>query len=106
MTTETALARTQEAPRFEPAVDVYENAESLLMLVDLPGVAKEALSVEVKDGALALQAERGAEARYARSFRLPDTVDQAKISVTLQAGVARIELPKHERAKPQRIPVN
>lgn len=89
----------------EPAVDVLENNESLLLVVDLPGVPKDALDVQLHGNALSLKAARSGTA-YERTFRLPDTIDQAKIHVALANGVARIELPKQERAKPQRIPVN
>lgn len=89
----------------EPSADVLEGSESLLLVVDLPGVAKEQLDVRIEGDSLALSAQRGG-IRYERSWRLPDVVDQAKIRVALARGVARIELPKQERAKPQRIPVN
>lgn len=95
----------EEIPTTEPSVDVLESNEALLLLVDLPGVGKDQLDVQVEGNALALRASRTG-VRYERSFRLPDTVDQAKIRVALEHGVARIELPKQERAKPQRIPVN
>lgn len=98
--------QTATPPKFEPAVDVLENDGGLLLLADLPGVERADLHVEVKDGALRFEAKRGAEAVYVRSFRLPNTVDLEKITVTLADGVARFELPKHERAKPHRIPVN
>lgn len=96
---------TTQSRVLEPPVDVLESNESLLLLVDLPGVGKEQLDVQVQGNALAIQASRTGF-RYERSFRLPDTVDQAKIHVALENGVARIELPKQERARPQRIPVN
>lgn len=103
---ESTLQTNQATARvIEPSVDVLEGSESLLLLVDLPGIGKEQLDVRIQGNALSLAAERGA-LRYERSFRLPDVVDQSKIQVALSRGVARIELPKQERAKPQRIPVN
>ncbi len=96
---------TTPARALEPAVDVFESPESMLLLVDLPGVAKAALEVQVHGQALSIKASKTGVA-YERSFRLPDSVDQAKIHVALANGVARIELPKQERARPQRIPVN
>lgn len=100
-----ALAKPETSRTLEPAVDVLENADTLLLLVDLPGVAKDALDVQVHGRALSIKAAKTGIA-YERSFRLPDSIDQAKIHVSLAQGVARIELPKQESAKPQRIPVN
>lgn len=89
----------------EPPVDVYEGNDSLLLLVDVPGVDKDQLDVQVQGNSLSIRAARR-DVSYERSFRLPDTVDHGKIRVALSQGVARIELPKQEHAKPQRIPVN
>lgn len=100
------MSQVETTRKFEPAVDVFEGDQGILLFADLPGVAREDLHVEVKDGSLHFSAKRSEDALYERSFRLPNTIDVDKISVSLQAGVARFELPKHERARPHRIPVN
>ena len=103
-----------------PPVDVFENADELLVVVDLPGVDKDGLVVRVDKGTLTLEAkaaERRAPAAYTklggepraemfeRVFTLPDTVDVERIVAELKDGVATLRLPKSEKAKPRRIPI-
>jgi HSP20 family molecular chaperone IbpA len=102
-----------------PAVDVFENADELLVVVDLPGVDKDGLTVRVEKQTLLLEgkvaarpsaqyaklgSERFAEV-YERSFAIPEAIDVDRISAELKDGVATLRLPKSERAKPRRIPV-
>jgi HSP20 family molecular chaperone IbpA len=102
-----------------PAVDVFENADELLLLVDLPGVDKDGLTLRVEKQTLSLEAkvkpcgsERyemlGTERLagvYERTFALPETIDVQRISAELKDGVATLHLPKSEKAKPRRIPI-
>jgi HSP20 family molecular chaperone IbpA len=102
-----------------PAVDVFESADELLLIVDLPGVAKEGLRVHVEKGTLTLEgrvttgaapertslgSERTADV-YERAFALPETIDVERIVAELADGVATLHLPKSDKAKPRRIPV-
>lgn len=116
MTRGAEVAPKQE-PRIKPPVDIYENAEGLTILADLPGVSKESLNVEVQEGMLTLQAtpsQNGQGKRvyqefelvsYFRQFPLPKNVNPAGITAELRNGVLTIRLPKAEEAKPKRIEV-
>jgi HSP20 family molecular chaperone IbpA len=94
-----------------PAVDVYENADELLMLADMPGASADTVKIRLENSLLTLQAQRevndGSEAafQYYRAFQVPDSVDPEGISAELKQGVLNVHLKKHERAKPRVIQI-
>ncbi|MGK4007492.1 Hsp20/alpha crystallin family protein [Sorangium sp. So ce1036] len=112
---ESAPEKIQQRPAVPPAVDIYENAEELLVVADLPGVTQEHLAVRLEKGELtfegrrteAAEREQGADnlPDYRRSFVVPQGIDADKISAELQAGVLRIHLPKSASLKPRQIPI-
>jgi HSP20 family molecular chaperone IbpA len=113
LTTETVKQR----PTVLPRVDVYENANELLLLADVPGATKESISIHFDRGELTIEATRSddspsqaliAEYRpsdYVRTFRIPEGIDASKIDAHLTAGVLRLRLPKSEAMRPRRIEV-
>jgi HSP20 family protein len=124
---EDALARSrgrEEGLRtgmWTPAVDIYENSDFVVVKAELPGVEKNLISVEVKDGILSLRGERKFEKEvkeesyhriersygsFLRSFSLPVSVDQDKVTARFQDGVLEVKLPKKEKAKPKQIQVD
>jgi HSP20 family molecular chaperone IbpA len=100
-----------------PPVDIYETQDGLVVLADLPGVAKEALDVRVDNHVLTIRghARHGVpgEAVYReyelinffRQFELSDKVDQSQITADLKCGVLTLHLPKAQEAKPRQIEV-
>jgi HSP20 family protein len=124
---EDALARNRgreeglRSGMWTPAVDIYENTDSVVVKAELPGVEKDQISVEVKDGILSLRGERKFEKEvkeesyhrieraygsFQRSFSLPVSVDQEKVTAKFKDGVLEVKLPKKEQAKPKQIKVN
>jgi HSP20 family protein len=104
-------------PGVAPPVDVYENADEILLVADLPGVLSESLKLDLDNGELLLEAVRTGtgdgrmmEAEYGdctfqRRFALPAGIDSAKVSADLKNGVLELHLPKAEALKPRRIEV-
>lgn len=94
-----------------PAVDVYENADELLMRADMPGASADTVKIRIENSLLTLQAERAARhasdvaLQYYRAFQMPDSVDPEGISAELKQGVLHVQLKKHERAKPRMIQI-
>jgi HSP20 family protein len=103
-----------------PPVDIYETDDALVFQADLPGVAKDEVSIEVHNNTLSLRGERkrGAEGQadryhrveraygpFQRSFVLPTMVDQEKVQATYHDGILELRLPKPESAKPRRIAI-
>lgn len=114
--TMTESTRNQER-YVAPPVDIYETQDGLVVLADLPGVAKEALNVRVDNNVLTIRghARHGVpgEAVYReyelinffRQFELSDKVDQSQITADLKCGVLTLHLPKAQEAKPRQIEV-
>lgn len=101
-----------------PPVDIYETANDVILVADIPGVAKENLQLDIdKDeltikGTFAEQEAAGeklidecAYGEYSRTFILGDTINREKISARLEDGVLTLTLPKHEKVKPRKIAV-
>jgi HSP20 family protein len=107
----------KERPALTPRVDVYENDREYLLVADLPGVAKDQLSINLDNDELVLDARREDEdvgalvagefraLDYRRKFSLPQGVDRGKIDAELSGGVLRLHLPKAEALRPRRIEV-
>ncbi len=102
-----------------PAVDVFEDARGITLLVDMPGVSKEHLELKVDGEALLIEClarprtPEGLEAiyaevrvpRYRRSFTLSRELDTTRIEANLKDGVLALRIPKQAHAQPRRIDV-
>lgn len=103
---------------YTPRIDIYENAEEVVLLCDMPGVRPQDLDIRFEKGELTLYGKvqpRQAPAEYMaeeygvgdfyRSFSISSDVDAAKIAAESRDGVLTVHLPKQERLKPKRIAV-
>jgi len=103
-----------------PRADVLEGEKEFIVVMDLPGVARDDLEINLEDQALTVKAaktnavpegfelrrhERADEVRFGRTFNLGTAVDNEHISAKLDAGVLRITLPKSEKSLPRRIAI-
>ena len=98
--------------RAAPPVDVYENADEIVMLVDVPGVDEAGLGLRLEAGQLDLEARQATYEHdgfqpvvFARSFTLPRSIDSDGVSAKLAQGVLIVRLRKSEAAKPRRIEI-
>src|SRR4051812_38854656 len=90
----TTSTRARQLPL---AVDIYEGADELLLLADLPGVEPEGLSVSFEAPELRIEGRRGSgdtASVYSRTFRVSEQLDPAGISAELNAGVLKLRLAK------------
>lgn len=116
-----ASDQAYDAVSFQPAVDVIEDGDDLVLRAELPGVAKEDVDVNVENSTLFLRGEKRpdpkrtpdayrrtecAYGKFARHFQLPRTVDTRKIEAHFKDGVLEVRLPKAEGALPKKIQVN
>ncbi|MEW6518282.1 MAG: Hsp20/alpha crystallin family protein [Thermodesulfobacteriota bacterium] len=114
---ETTPERSRRIPAVAPVVDIYENTDEILLYADMPGVAKDAISVNVDNGKLTISGVRTVTAtgaanwaefgdvEYTRVFSVPQAIDVGKVNAELRDGVLKLHLPKSEAAKPRQIEI-
>ena len=108
------------AAAWTPSCDVFEDKESLRIVVELPGVHPEEVKISLENQVLTIQGEKKqvAEAkserwhryersygRFERMFTLPGSVDPDRIDAKVEHGLLTVTLPKAERARPREIAV-
>ncbi|MEZ6243837.1 MAG: Hsp20/alpha crystallin family protein [Phycisphaerales bacterium] len=111
------------APVFEEgilAVDVSEDAESVIVRASLPGVKKDDVNVEVHDGVVTISAHKTEEheetqekfyrkerreGSVSRRIALPVAVLEDKASAELKDGELTLRLPKTKQGGPRKVSV-
>jgi HSP20 family protein len=110
---------TIPARGFVPAADIYEADNELRVILEMPGVEKKNIEINVEDGILCVEGRidltkyQGLQplyteyniGHYSRSFRLSSKIDQNKIAAEMKDGILSLKLPKVEEAKPRPIQV-
>ena len=117
---ELSAEKTVPGRFYVPMTDAYETAEALTLVMEMPGVDREKLSIALENDILKVEGlidfakYHGMEpvyteyniGHYARSFSLSDKVDQEAISAKLDDGVLTLTLPKSASARPRRIAIS
>lgn len=98
----------------EPRVDVAETDKDYEITAELPGLDEKDVEVTLSDGVLTIRGEKKTEAEekkkdyyrversygsFQRSFALPESVDEEKISAAFEKGVLKLTLPKSAEAQ-------
>mgnify|MGYP001774443695 CR=1 FL=1 len=101
-------------------VDIYEDAENIVLKAELPGLNKEDISVSLTEDTVTISGKKTEEKKiekenylrkeiktgsFSRSFTLPCAVDREKVKATYKNGVLEIVLPKVEKEKAKEIKV-
>ena len=96
-----------------PSVDINESNDAFMITADLPGIKKSDIEVKVEENLLILNAERKIDktndnkkyhfserrsGTFSRSFKLPKSVKEEKITADFDNGVLSIIIPKAEDA--------
>jgi HSP20 family protein len=101
-------------------MDAYRCGDTYVVSFDLPGVAPEAIDLDVERNVLTVKAERrakgesGAEMQvaeraygvYSRQLFLGDALDTDHIAAEYEAGVLTLRIPVAEKAKPRKITIS
>jgi HSP20 family protein len=105
---------------FAPPVDVHEDADSLVLRAELPGVKREDVEVSIDSNVLTLKGERKLEKEeegrryhrveraygtFVRQFQLPSNIDATSIDAKLSDGILTLRLHKKAELKPRKIDV-
>ena len=105
---------------FVPHTDIFETEEGLVVVMEIPGVDKEAVEVRLENDTLRIEGRidygnyEGLEPLYAEynighfacAFTLSNKIDQGEISAQLADGVLTLTLKKTKGATPRRIDIN
>lgn len=110
---------------WSPAIDLEEKKEEYLVQIDLPGMEKDQISINVQGNILTVSGERKSEREendaagvkryersfgvFQRSFSLPENIDPERITAGYDKGVLMLHLPKIKQAEPEpsrNIPIN
>jgi len=107
----------QQLPVMTPEVDIFENEHEILLHADMPGVAKEDITINIDNGKMCLSGIRrlttsGAatwrefgDVEFRRNFSVPQSIDTDQVRAELKDGLLCLHLPKSEAAKPRQIEI-
>ena len=103
-----------------PAMDVREKDKQYAITIELPGVGKEDVHVELEGGLLTVRGEKTSEREdkkehrhytersygsFTRSLRLPSDADADRLEASFKDGVLAVTIPRTEAAKPRAIAI-
>ncbi len=106
-----------EVGDFQPRVDVSEDATTVTIHAELPGILKEDVKITMTDhNVLTIRGEKKRETKseernfmriersygsFTRSFTLPENLKNDQVNASFDGGVLTITIPKSEPAKPK-----
>lgn len=108
----------EEYPRtLAPAVDIVDDGENYAIVMDLPGVKREDLTLDLEHRMLAVRAKRSGydektrlvcrgrdlDRDFERRFSIGTDVDRDKVSAQLEDGVLTIRLPRRAEDRKRSI---
>lgn len=110
---------TRDRKVFQPRADVYETADTIVVLADMPGVDEHSIDITIEKNVLTIhgyttsQAPEGLRLVYRecpdgdfrRVFLLSEEVDREGIKASVKNGVLKLVLPKSPIAKARKITV-
>jgi len=120
LTIQHRLERLSTGPQgWTPAMDLCETATAYVLTAELPGVTREQVRIDIRDGKLTLQGRRDARVsceqyhqverghgEFCRSVLLPQAVDTSAIVAEMRDGILTITVPKVADAGPRRADVS
>ena len=113
-------SETLASGSFVPAVDIYEDAQQIVLKLEVPGIPQNELDIRLENQTLTVKGERKFEesekqenfhrierrfGSFIRTFTLPQTIDTADVKASYDAGVLTISLAKKEAAKPKQVKI-
>lgn len=114
------LTMPERTMDFRPAVDIYEDENSIYLKAEIAGIKPEDIKINIEKNTLSLHGERKMEREdkqegyhrversygsFSRSFILPDTVKNEEIVADYKDGVLTLTLPKSAESKAREIKV-
>ncbi|MCB9091189.1 MAG: Hsp20/alpha crystallin family protein [Halobacteriovoraceae bacterium] len=92
--------------------DFEENEQAYLMSIDMPGISKDDLDIEIENERLIISgvrkrsfSDKKTTQKISKMVTIPKLVDKEKIQAHHENGVLYLAFPKMEEAKPRKIKV-
>jgi len=112
-------AAGESQPVLQPPADIWEDADGITVLADMPGVSKDRLNIQVDKDTLSIEGEAQIDmpegmkplyadvraTRYRRRFALSSELETDSIEASLKDGVLRLRISKRAELKPRKIEV-
>ncbi len=114
------VERLGERRVYIPRADIYETPETIVLLIDMPGVGEKGVDITLEKNTLTVDGTVDAQGvpdhsltyseyipgGYHRAFTVSAEFDADKIHATVKNGTVRLVLPKAETVKAQTITVS
>jgi len=106
--------------KWAPPVDICEKGDSICFKVELPGIPREDIEIEVSGGVLTIRGEKKIEEEnkgdtwhrrevqygsFMRSFNLPGEMKADKAEASFKDGILNVTIPKEEKALHRKIEI-
>jgi HSP20 family protein len=108
-----------KSDNFAPQCEIIDEEKSYSISLDIPGLSKEDIELEVKDNHLFISGERKTTnsgkdvlrsekkyGKFSRIFALPKNVNTDGIEARFANGVLEVILPKEEKSQPKKISIS
>ncbi len=109
---------TREGRYFEPPVDIYETADAITVVADLPGCDPDDIDVNLEDNRLTLLGTRQnlddrwddvyeeyPQGHFMREFRVGKAIERSEITANFNNGVLNVTLPKMKQSQTRKIDI-
>ena len=106
--------------QWRPAEDIIQTEDCTVVKMDVPGIKRENLTIEMQDRVLTVEGNRHSESAsryggyqrferssgsFSRSFRIPEGVEADEIKANLEDGVLELQIPRSEQAQTKQIDI-
>jgi HSP20 family molecular chaperone IbpA len=116
---ETKKKQTEQKNVYRAPIALYENDESYIVFVQMPGVDEKSVQVRLDKGVMTIEAKLAVElppavnakysevslGDYRRTLDLGDQIDEEKIEASFKSGILKLTMQKSKTAKYRKIPV-
>jgi HSP20 family protein len=114
-------SQREQSNAWTPACDVAEEDGHYMLSIEMPGISKDDIKIEMAENTVTISGERRFEnkkreggawygerryGKFQRSFTLPAGIDADKVEANYQDGVLHLAIPKAETAKPRQIKIS
>lgn len=111
--------KTTPTRYYKPDTDIFETDDSLMVTMDMPGVRREDITINLENNSLEIEGKIDCRSyadyepiyaeynigNYFRNFKLSHTIDKNKIEAKMKDGVLHLTLPKLPDEKARKIEV-